>query len=321
MSVRTRASLILVLTCAFWGLSFPLMKALESIGQQQLGSTSSLFLASLCVALRFSLAAIIMAVIFCRQLPGWTRLEVEQGAGIGVFGGLGLVLQMDGLAYTHASTSAFLTQAYCVLIPLWVGLRTLRLPPLQVWGACALAMIGAATLAGIQGGRLAFGRGEWETLAGSVFFTGQILWLERPRYAGNHIPRVTTLMFALMATATAVLALLTMESPRDLIQAYQTPTAIVLICALTLLCTLITFPLANFWQPKVSATQAGLLYSTEPIFASVYALVLPDWLSRIAGIQYSNETMTLNLMAGGALILLANIWLLRYPPPRPDHEV
>jgi len=45
--------------------------------------------------------------------------------------------------------------------------------------------LGAALLAGVSLDHLHLGRGELETLAGSVLFAGQILWLERPQFSGK----------------------------------------------------------------------------------------------------------------------------------------
>jgi hypothetical protein len=243
-----------------------------------------------------------------------TRLEWEQGLGIGCFGGLGLVLQMDGLAYTHGSTSAFLTQGYCVLIPIWVAVTHARLPGRHVVGACSLVVLGAAILAGVTPGNLRLGRGEWETLAGSVMFSGQILWLERPRFAGNDSRRASVVMFAAMALVSWPLAAALAKAPSDLVQAYASPSAMGLMAAVTVICTMLTFPVANHWQPKVSATQAGILYCTEPVFTSALCLVLPAWLSRWTGIPYANEQITWNLLIGGACILAANLWLIWRPP-------
>lgn len=317
MKVATRASLVLVGTCALWAFSFPFMKALEQVGRMAEPDASSVFLAALCVALRFSLAALLLGLWLGPRLTGLTRLEFEQGAGLGFFGGIGLVLQMDGMAYTLASTSAFLTQAYCVLIPLWIALRHRSAPPPSVLAACAAAIAGAAILAGVDRQGLRLGRGEWETLAGSVLFAGQILWLERPRFRGNHVGRATWLMFTLMAVTAWPLAAATASRPSALFHAYASPSALVLLALLTVLCTLATFPLANKWQPRIPATQAGLLYCTEPVFASAAALWVPGIVSALSGIGYANERLTWNLVGGGALVLAANVALQLRPPPRP----
>ena len=73
----------------------------------------------------------------------------------------------------------------------------------------------------------------------------------------------------------------------------------------------------NAWQPKITATEAGLIYCIEPIFGSAMALVLPAIFSAWAGIHYLNETATWALLAGGGLITLANI-LLQVKPPDDD---
>ena len=317
LSQSTRASLILVFTCACWAFSFPIMKALEQVGRLEVPSAPSVFFASLCVAIRFSVAGVVMAAVCGRSLARTTRLEWLQGGGLGLFGGMGLVLQMDGMAYTLASTSAFITQAYCVLIPVWLCLRYLRWPAPQVAGACILALAGAALLAGLGTEKFQFGRGEWETLAGSLMFTCQILWLDRPLFHGNNSIRASTLMFLVMAGTTWPMALLTGPSPSSVLEAYGSTSAIGLLAVLIVLCTLITFPLANHWQPKISATQAGLLYCTEPVFTALVTLIVPGFISRTTGIRYENESLTLHLILGGTTILAANAWILARPPANP----
>lgn len=318
MPLHVRASLVLVFTCACWAFSFPIMKALAQVGVGRQPEASSVFLAFLCVAIRFTAAGVLLGLSCLRARPILSRLEWEQGLGIGVMGGIGLVLQMDGMAYTLASTSAFLTQAYCVIIPLWLALLHRSAPPPRVIGACLLTLAGAAVLAGLGSDAFRFGRGEWETLAGSLSFTGQILWLERPRYRANRARHATVVMFLVMAATTWPCAALLAPPGQPLLHAYANPESALLLAVLVGLCTLVTFPLAVLWQPKVSATQAGLLYGTEPLFTSLVALVVPGVLSRLAHIPYPNESLTPHLVLGGLLILAANAWLVLRPPPTPN---
>jgi drug/metabolite transporter (DMT)-like permease len=161
------------------------------------------------------------------------------------------------------------------------------------------------------------GRGEWETLAGSVLFACQILWLERPVFHANDSRRATTVMCLVMSLSALPLALLAAPRAADLLAAYRSPSAMGLLALLAVVCTLFTFPLANHWQPKVSATQAGLLYCTEPVFTSVVTLFFPGVISRHVGIQYPDEHLTWNLIAGGGLILGANVWLQLRPTDTP----
>ncbi len=70
----------------------------------------------------------------------------------------------------------------------------------------------------------------------------------------------------------------------------------------------------NAWKPKITATEAGLIYCFEPIFGTALALFLPAWFSVLAGIAYANESATWTLLAGGGLITLANVLLQLKPP-------
>ena len=123
---------MLLLATVFWGVSFPTMKALGMVQERLLPGANSWFVTSLAITLRFGAAALLMSIWSWRTLREMTRLEVWQGLGLGVFGGVGLLFQMDGLAYTSASTSAFLTQCYCLILPIFVAVRDRRWPSPRV---------------------------------------------------------------------------------------------------------------------------------------------------------------------------------------------
>src|SRR6266700_3164083 len=115
-SKRLRAAQMLVLANACWALSFPTMKALTLFQQPLLPESSSWFIAALTLTTRFALAAVVVLLVCARTLAQFTWLEIWEGFGLGLFAGVGLIFQMDGLAYTSASTSGFLSQFYCLLI-------------------------------------------------------------------------------------------------------------------------------------------------------------------------------------------------------------
>jgi drug/metabolite transporter (DMT)-like permease len=216
------------------------------------------------------------------------------------------------MAYTSASTSAFLTQCYCLLIPLWVAWHERRWPALRAVASSALVVTGVAILAKVDWRNLRLGRGEWETIAASAFFTGQILWLERPQYARNNVKHFSLLMFAVMSLVCLPVAVFTTRNAGDWLRAYSSVPTLGFLGILVCLCTLGGYMLMNYWQRHVTATQAGLIYCIEPIFASVFALFLPVWFSAWAGVNYANETVTTNLLVGGGLITVANV-LIQLP--------
>jgi drug/metabolite transporter (DMT)-like permease len=298
----------LIATCAFWGLSFPVLKALQLEQAMRVPEASSWFLAAWIQMARFATAALLLAP-FMLHLPRPTRKEVRQGLELAAWGGIGMGIQTDGLTYTDASTSAFLTQAYCVLLPLWAAFRTKQAPSGRVLGATFLVVTGVAVLSGIRPVSLTMGRGELETLLSAVFFTGQILTLEKPKYAGNRGRPVTLMMCVGIAVLALPVAWITAPSSHALVTAGASWPAVAMISSLALFCTIGAFLLMNTWQRHVPATEAGLIYTSEPVFAAFYALFLPAMLATWAGISYDNEVATLTLIGGGSLILAANVWM------------
>ena len=313
---RLRAVQMLVLANACWGLSFPTAKALALLQEPLWPESSSWFVASSTLAIRFGLAAVVMLALCLRSLRQFSGLELWQGAGLGVFAAAGLVFQMDGLAYTSASTSAFLTQFYCLTIPIWVAIAERRWPSRITIASCLMVIAGVAFLSRIDWRQLHIGRGELETLVGSVIFTGQILWLQRPRFAGTNVNHFTLVMFVVIALCCLPVAAVTQGAGDSLAAGYRTPAAWLCLGLLTGFCTLGGYLLMNHWQPCITATQAGLIYCLEPVFASLFAFFLPAWFSTLAGIGYANETFGWSLLLGGGLITAANVLIQLASRPR-----
>jgi len=248
-----------------------------------------------------------MLVVCSRTLKNLTAFEVWQGSVLGLFAGIGLVFQMDGLAYTEASTSAFLTQFYCLTIPVWVAWRSRRWPSLLTALSCSMVVGGVAVLSHLEWRSLRIGRGELETLIASIIFTGQILWLQRPQFARNNVNHFTLVMFVVIALCGLPVAVASASPLDSWLAAYRSAPAWVFVMVLTVFCTLGGYCLMNYFQPCLTATQAGLLYCLEPVFASAFALFLPAWYSSMAGVQYANETLETSLLVGGGLITAANV--------------
>lgn len=318
-----KAVRMLALTTIFWSLSFPLVKALSILQTQLLPGSSSWFHAGLTAFTRFGLAALILlpfllkqrardgadGVVAPRSSRRLTRSELSQGVGLGFFGGGGILLQMDGLGHTDASTSAFVTQTYCVLVPIIVAFRDRKAPAPRIILATIIMLAGIAVLSRFNPRTFHLGRGEAETLISAFFFAGQILWLERPKFHGNDPMRFSVVMFLVMAAMSAPIVVLTWRTPSDVLVCYSNVHLIAFVAAITFFCTIIAFVAMNKWQPFVPATEAAIIYGTEPVWASVLALFLPAWLSAWAAITYPNETLTRELLIGGPLVLAANLLL------------
>lgn len=313
---HTTALVMLLLANLFWGLSFPLIKAITALHERLVPGSSSWFISACVLVPRFTIGAVVLALLCFGSLRTLTRREITQAVGLALFAVVGMLFQNDGLQFTSASTSAFLTQFYAIMIPVWLALRARRSPPWTVWVSCALVIAGVAVLAGLDWRDLRLGRGELETLISSVFFMGQILWLDRPEFAGNRPLPVTTVMFAVEAAAALAMAWVARPAAGGVLALAGSAPWLGFTLLLTLFCTLGAFTLMNTWQPKITATEAGLLYCVEPVFASIMALFMPAWFSAWGGFEYANESVTRSLIVGGGLITAANILIQLKPLPK-----
>ena len=91
--------------------------------------------------------------------------------------------------------------------------------------------------------------------------------------------------------------------------------AMVLVASLALFCSVGAYLMMNIWQPRIPATDAGLIYTTEPVFTAIYVMFLPLPLGAFVGVIYQNEALTGSLMVGGSLILGANLLMQWKRPP------
>jgi drug/metabolite transporter (DMT)-like permease len=301
---------MLLLATAGWGLSFPLTKAFFAIHGNGRGGDESWFYSALLLVSRFVLAALILVLIRPGALRTITACEWRQAIGLGIFSAAGLLFQADGLAYTSASVSAFLTQLYCVLVPLFIAIRGGGVPSLRMMASCIVVLAGVAVLANFDWHAMTLGRGEIETLISSFFFSAQILWLARPEFARNNALRTTAVMCGIVSLVLFPFLFFRVTFPANALRTFATAPSIASVLALTIGSTLFPFLLMNRWQGTMRAERAGLIYCAEPLFASLFALFLPGWMSHLWQIDYPNEIATVHLIAGGGLITIANLLAL-----------
>jgi drug/metabolite transporter (DMT)-like permease len=313
-SLRRRAEFALLATAVFWGFSFPLAKAVAHVHERLAPGESGWFITTSTIWPRFVVAAVLLLPLTARALMSLTRLEILQGAGLAVFVSAGLILQVDGLKYTEASTSAFLSQCYVVLVPVAVFGRERRWPPWRYLGSIGLVVGGVAVLADLDWHRLHIGRGELETIIATVFFAAQILWLERGAFRRNRAVPVTLVMFVVTGALFLGGSWLLASEPAALMAPLESASWLAFTAGLAVICTVGAFTLMNIFQPCLSAAEAGIIYASEPVWASLLALFLPGWMSAWGGLDYANESLTWRLVIGGCLILAAN-WIIQTKPP------
>jgi drug/metabolite transporter (DMT)-like permease len=299
MSVRTAqlAVLLLCLCCVFWGFSFPAMQisaaAVDKVIDHHNSAPHSL-VALLGVRAtfngwRFGAAVLICALLGLRS-GRLRREELIGGAIIGLCFGGGMLLQLCGLLYTLPSISSFLTALAVVFAPIAQSLVFRRPVGGRVWTAVGIAVVGMVVLS--SGSARAAAPG---TLA-----------LSPP------LPHLTTVMLLSAAAVNAAIGIAcgggAMYRSATLLQLSHNFTFGWSFAGLVVISSVLALQLMNAWQPRISPASAAVVYCLEPVFGTLFSLA------------FGTEAITVLTIAGGVIILLAVLAIVRRPAEEPDAD-
>jgi drug/metabolite transporter (DMT)-like permease len=183
-----------------------------------------------------------------------------------VFLYLGFVAQNIGLKYTTASKSAFITSLTVVFVPLLQVIIERRSPKLgNIIGVCIVST-GLWFLTSPTGS--SFNEGDALTLLCAVFFAVYIVYLDVVS------KEMTTLRLTFLQLAsTSVCGLISVTAFEHLVVSLS-PTLITVVMYLTLFATILTTFIQTRFQKDTTPTRAGIIFTVEPVFASIFAYVL-----------------------------------------------
>jgi drug/metabolite transporter (DMT)-like permease len=248
------ALLALVAVTAVWGYTFVPMK--DAVAVYPLFAF---------LAVRFAIAAAVLALPGARRLGGLGRPGWVAGCSLGLLLALGYALQTAGLERTTVSNAGFITGLYVVFTPIlaYVLFRT-RVGG-AVWLGVGLAVAGLALLSGVGAGDAV---GDLLVLLGSAAYSLQIALMER--YAPRYDPVAFTLvemLAAFVGFAAVALALGQVEVPRG-----WTVWSALLVTGI--FASALGFLVQTWAQRRTSATRTALAFAMEPVWAGVFGFWL-----------------------------------------------
>ena len=211
------------------GVSFVLFKASVLAQLPFAQGESTWFISAHNLVPRFLLGALLLCVIYRGRVFQLTRSEWRQAMFLATTSFSGCLLQNDGIQRTSAATTAFLTQFYVILIPLWWALLHRKRPSWSVVVAALMVLVGVAVLARMDWHTFRIGRGEAEVLLATVFFSFMLSSLNWPAFAGNRAERTSTVMFLLEAGLFAIVASATCRDSAHWFAPYTSPSWLVLV--------------------------------------------------------------------------------------------
>jgi len=258
---RFRADLGLAFCTVLWGSTFVVVK-------------SSLDHASvfLFLALRFTLAAFVMALWRLAVFRNIEREEIFAGIRLGFFMFGGYAFQTAGLQYTTASNSGFVTGSSVVLVPLLFGLLWgHRLTPWVYAGALA-AGVGLYYLTIPSAGVAHLNRGDVLTFVATASYAVHIILVSE--YTRQHSAHALSVLQVIACAAmawimTAVAAAIRWQPIR-----FEPTGSLLLgvaICAV--FATALAFSVQLWAQQYTTPSHAAILFTLEPVFAVLTSYV------------------------------------------------
>lgn len=251
------------------------------------------------LAVRFSIAAVLLLVVAPRAVLRLSPTARRQAAVLGGLYGVAQILQTAGLAHTPASVSGFITGMYVVATPLFAAVLLRNRITRITWLAVLLAFGGLAVLT-LDG--LSVGYGEALTFVAAMLYALHIVglgaWSNARDALGMSILQVVMVaVICLVASAPGGIVL--PETGRDWLSVVYMA---VFPAALALL--------GQTWaQAHLTATRTAIVMSMEPVFAAFFAVLL------------GGESLTARMLLGGALVLAAMLIVELAPRRKVEAEV
>lgn len=276
LSLQGKANLLMVIVTMFWGLSYTFMV----MGLEVLEAFNV-------VALRCVIAFIIAGLIF---LPKMLRVNIKTILYASIQGFLLFsifALSLYGLKTTSASNAGFILSLTVVLVPIFTSFLEKSLPSRAVSFAIVATMIGITILTVKES--FTFQIGDLFVAIAAIFYA---MYLILNSSFTKDVESISYGVYQLgVAGLFGAIFTLLFESP----QLPSTSIGWVAVLGLGIICTAFCFIAQAVVQQYTSPTHTGLIFSLEPIFAAIFAII------------FLGEGLTMQLLIGGAFIIIGNL--------------
>ncbi len=253
----------LILTALIWGMGF----VASDISLNYYTPIEAL-------ALRFSIAAICMSLIFFKKLKNINKTTLVHGILIGFFLYSAFLLQTIGLFYTTPSNNAFLTSINVVIVPFIAFVIYKRKIDIFTMTGAVLSIIGVGIISLKPG--FSINIGDFLTILCAVCFALHIFYTSEFLNRGTDPISLTILQMLTAATISIIIFFITKE-PKSI--PFE-KSSFYAILYLGLISTTLAFFLQTVSQKYTSETKAAIFLSTESLFGTIFSvLILSEKLS------------------------------------------
>ena len=281
---RLLGKVLLLIVAILWGSSLTVVKVAQDT-----------FRPNMILAIRFTVSALILALIFWKKLKTMTKHDIKNGLLIGVFLFMAYSVQTIGVGYTDPGRSAFLSASYCVIVPFlaWFALKkkpdrfNLIAAGLTIGGIYFVSMAGGNGTSVFDEGKEAI-MGDGLALLAGLLFAAHIVAVTK--LSEGKDPILMTILQFTMAAILSIIVTLVFEDNSAIVLSKK---AVFGVGYLAIMCTTVALLLQNIGQKFATASSAALILSTE----SIFGILIP--------VMMGIETLTTNKIIGFVLIFIA----------------
>jgi len=276
--------LYLFIATFFWGSTFSFTKYL-------LAYLNPLYI----LFLRFFISAIIIYIFSYKEInKNIINMFTDKLFIIfGICNFLAYFLQTQGLEYTSASNTAFITASACLMVPFVKKIHKIESNISYIhYVSIFISLLGIYIMSfGFLYPKV-FNIGDILIFISAILYSYFIIYLEllTKKYKIKVI-----VFFTFISIALPSLSSFCFNNTVKFILDFK---VVLSLFVLVLVGTLLTNILVVLGQSKVSSEKASLIYTLEPIFAVFFAFF------------FLNEVLSLNLIIGSSLVLIAIFYSL-----------
>lgn len=272
-------NLLLVAVAVTWGTGFIATQYAIDAGMN----------ASLILALRFSVASVILMIICNKKLLNIEKSTLKVGGIAGVILFMAFYTQTVGQGLSTVSTSAFLTATNVIMVPFIVWAITKKSPHYKIYLLALLTMIGVGVLTLSDG--FGFKLGDFLVLLCAFLFATHIAYLG-VKAESHDVLQLTFVQMIVSAVLSIALFLITDLNATTWNIFFDGFGATFYLGAFS---TCFCYYGQTKGQQHVEPSKAAIIMCTEGLFGTIFSVML------------GFEALRFNMVLGGTIILGAVI--------------
>lgn len=253
--MQLKGDLIMLLVTMLWGSSYLFMK----MGLHTMAGFNI-------VGLRFFIAFLVAAAVFYKRFKHVNLQTLKYGFLLGFIIFATMASVTIGVEFTSVSNAGFLFSLAVVFVPLLVAILFKEMPNVKIIVGVLLAVTGIALLTLNSG--LQINNGDLLVILGALLYAIYILVTD------NAIKKVDAMNLGIsqlgFAGTFGLLFSLLFEESTHL---PNTSEGWIAILALSIFCSAIGFIGQAIAQQYTTPIRTGLIFSLEPVFAALFALI------------------------------------------------